>query len=204
MRELSVKCRQNGLVFSVDNYVPQPYNAHYDLEEQGAVADYVVIMGYDEHTDGSYEAGSVASIGYLEDGITTALESVPADKLVAGVPFFTRLWFETPKTEEELAQEEGTEAAAYPNKITSQAYGMSEAASVVENAGVQAEWDENTKQNYAQWEADGGTYRIWLEDTRSLEEKLKVIRENDLAGVAEWSLGMEDSAVWDLILQYVN
>ena len=204
VRELSVKCRQNGLVFSVDNYVPQPYNAHYDLEEQGAVADYVVIMGYDEHTDGSYEAGSVASIGYLEDGITTALESVPADKLVAGVPFFTRLWFETPKTEEELAQEEGTEAAAYPNKITSQAYGMSEAASVVENAGVQAEWDENTKQNYAQWEADGGTYRIWLEDTRSLEEKLKVIRENDLAGVAEWSLGMEDSAVWDLILQYVN
>ena len=204
VRELSVKCRQNGLVFSVDNYVPQPYNAHYDLEEQGAVADYVVIMGYDEHTDGSYEAGSVASIGYLEDGTTTALESVPADKLVAGVPFFTRLWFETPKTEEELAQEEGTEAAAYPNKITSQAYGMSEAASVVENAGVQAEWDENTKQNYAQWEADGGTYRIWLEDTRSLEEKLKVIRENDLAGVAEWSLGMEDSAVWDLILQYVN
>lgn len=204
VRELSVKCRQNGLVFSVDNYVPQPYNAHYDLEEQGAVADYVVIMGYDEHTDGSYEAGSVASIGYLEDGITTALESVPADKLVAGVPFFTRLWFETPKTEEELAQEEGTEAAAYPNKITSQAYGMSEAASVVENAGVQAEWDENTKQNYAQWEADGGTYRIWLEDTRSLEEKLKVIRENNLAGVAEWSLGMEDSAVWDLILQYVN
>lgn len=204
VRELSVKCRQNGLVFSVDNYVPQPYNAHYDLEEQGAVADYVVIMGYDEHTDGSYEAGSVASIGYLEDGITTALESVPADKLVAGVPFFTRLWFETPKTEEELAQEEGTEAAAYPNKITSQAYGMSEAASVVENAGVQAEWDENTRQNYAQWEADGGTYRIWLEDTRSLEEKLKVIRENDLAGVAEWSLGMEDSAVWDLILQYVN
>ena len=81
---------------------------------------------------------------------------------------------------------------------------MSEAASVVENAGVQAEWDENTKQNYAQWEADGGTYRIWLEDTRSLEEKLKVIRENNLAGVAEWSLGMEDSAVWDLILQYVN
>lgn len=204
VRELSVKCRQNGLVFSVDNYVPQPYNTHYDIEEQGIVADYVIIMGYDEHTDGSYEAGSVASIGYLEDGITTALKSVPADKLVAGVPFFTRLWFETPKTEEELAQEAGTEAASYPNKVSSQAFGMSDAASMVENSGVQAEWDENTKQNYAQWEADGGTYRIWLEDARSLEEKLKVIRENNLAGVAEWSLGMEESSVWDLILQYVN
>ena len=204
VRELSVRCRQNGLVLSVDNYVPQPYNEHYDIEEQGNVADYVVIMGYDEHTDGSYEAGSVASIGYLENGITDALKSVSADKLIAGVPFFTRLWFETPKTEDELAQEAGTEAASYPNKVTSSAYGMDEAARVVEDAGVQAQWDSETMQNYAQWEADGGTYKIWLEDNQSLEEKLKVIKSNDLAGVAEWSLGMENSSVWDLILQYVN
>ena len=168
------------------------------------MADYVVIMGYDEHTDGSYEAGSVASIGYLENGIADALKSVPADKLVAGIPFFTRLWFETPKTEEELAQEEGTEAASYPNKVTSAAYSMNDAAALVKNAGVEAQWDEETKQNYAEWEAEGGIYKIWLEDAQSLEEKLKVITANDLAGVAEWSLGMEDSGVWDLILQYVN
>ncbi len=204
VRELSVRCRQNGLVLSIDNYVPQPYNAHYDIEEQGVVADYVVIMGYDEHTDGSYEAGSVASIGYLENGISDALESVSADKLIAGVPFFTRLWFETPKTEEELAEEEGTEAASYPNKVTSTAYSMDAAAAVVDAAGADLQWDEETKQNYAQWEADGGTYKIWLEDAQSLEEKLKVISANNLAGVAEWSLGMENSGVWDLILQYVN
>ena len=204
VRELSVKCRQNGLVFSVDNYVPQPYNAHYDIEEQGAVADYVMIMGYDEHTDGSYQAGSVASIGYLEDGITEALRSVPAEKLVAGIPFFTRLWFETPKTEDELAAEAGTEAASYPDKVTSYAYGMDEAAEIVSAAGAQTAWDDAAKQNYAQWEADGGVYKIWLEDNQSLEEKLKVIKANDLAGVAEWSLGMENSGVWDLILQYVN
>lgn len=204
VRELSVRCRQNGLVLSVDNYVPQPYNEHYDIEEQGTVADYVVIMGYDEHTEGSYEAGSVASISYLKNGITDALESVPAEKLIAGVPFFTRLWFETPKTEEEIAEEAGTEAASYPDKVTSSAYGMSEAAQVVKDAGVQPQWDEETMQNYAEWEADGGTYKIWLEDDQSLEEKLKVIKSNNLAGVAEWSLGMEDSGVWDLILQYVN
>ena len=81
---------------------------------------------------------------------------------------------------------------------------MDEAARVVEDAGVQAQWDSETMQNYAQWEADGGTYKIWLEDNQSLEEKLKVIKSNDLAGVAEWSLGMENSSVWDLILQYVN
>lgn len=204
VRELSVKCRQNGLVFSVDNYAPQPYNSHYDIEEQGCVADFVVIMGYDEHTEGSYEAGSVASISYLENGIAEAVKSVPPEKLVAGVPFYTRLWFETPKTEEELAQEAGTEAASYADKVTSSAYGMDEAAQLVEDAGAEIRWDETTKQNYAQWEADGGTYRIWLEDARSLEEKLKVIKTNKLAGVAEWCLGMENSSVWDLILQYVN
>lgn len=204
VRELSVKCRQNGLVFSVDNYVPQPYNQHYDLEEQGVVADYVFIMGYDEHTDASYEAGSVASIGYLEDGISQALKSVPAEKLVAGIPLYTRLWHETPKTAEELAQEEGTEAASYPNKITSSAYSMKEAAKVLADAGVQTEWDGAAKQNYAQWDGDGGTYKIWMEDLQSLEEKLKVIKANHLAGVAEWSLGMEQPGVWDLILQYVN
>lgn len=204
VRELSVKCRQNGLVLSVDNYVPQPYNKHYDIKEQGNVADYVVIMGYDEHTDGSYEAGSVASISYLENGITDALKSVSGDKLIAGVPFFTRLWFETPKTEAELAQEAGTEAASYPDKVTSSAYGMDEAAKAVESAGAEIHWDTETMQNYAQWEADGGTYKIWMEDNKSLEEKLKVIKSNNLAGVAEWSLGMENPSVWDLILQYVS
>ena len=204
VRELSVECRANGLVFSVDNYVPQPYNQHYDIEEQGIVADYVIIMAYDEHTDASYEAGSVASISYLQNGIADALESVPQDRLIAGIPFFTRLWLETPKTEEELAQEAGTEAASYPNKISSQAMGMDEAAQAVTDAGAQTSWDEETKQNYAEWEADGGTYKIWLEDTDSLEEKLKVIDENELAGVAEWSLGMENQAVWNLIGSYMN
>ena len=204
VRELSVSCRKNGLVFSVDNYVPQPYNEHYDLEEQGTVADYVIIMGYDEHTDSSYEAGSVASLGYVKQGIEDALKKVPEIKLIAAVPFYTRLWLETPKTEEELAAEAGTEAASYPDKISSEALGMDEAQEAVANAGAQAQWDENTSQNYAEWEADGGTYKIWLEDNQSLEEKLKVISANDLAGVAEWRLGWENASVWDLILQYIN
>ena len=204
VRELSVKCRENNLVLSVDNYVPKPYNTQYDLKEQAAVADYVVIMAYDEHTDGSNEAGSVASISYLENGVTDAQKLVPKEKLVAAIPFFTRLWKETPKTEEELAAEAGTEAADYPNRVSSQALGMDEAAQMVQNAGVTAQWDDETKQNYAKWEADGSTYRIWLEDMQSLEEKMKVIQQNELAGVAEWSLGRENSSVWDLILQYLN
>lgn len=204
VRELSVKCHQNNLVFSVDNYVPQSYNSHYDLKEQGIVADYVVIMAYDEHTEGSYEAGSVASISYLQDGIEKTLKKVSADKVIAGIPFFTRLWFETAKSPEQLSEEAGTEAASYPNKVSSKALGMEEAAQSVVNAGATAQWDEKTQQNYAKWSADGGTYRIWLEDAQSLEAKLKVIQGNKLAGVAEWSLGREESSVWKLISQYVN
>ena len=204
VRELSVKCHQNNLVFSVDNYVPQSYNSHYDIEEQGIMADYVVIMAYDEHTDGSYEAGSVASISYLQDGIEKALKKVSSDKLIAGVPFFTRLWFETAKSSEELSEEAGTEAASYPNKVSSTALGMEEAAQAVSTAGATAQWDEKTQQNYAKWSADGGTYRIWLEDSKSLEAKLKVIQKNNLAGVAEWCLGREESSVWTLISKYVN
>ena len=204
VRELSAACRQNQLVFSIDNYVPQPYNEHYDLEEQGVMADYVIIMGYDEHTDGSYEAGSVASANYLKDGVENALLSVSSDKLIAGVPFFTRLWKETPKTDAELAEEAGTEAANYPNKVSSKALGMDEAVKTVKEAGATAQWDDTTKQNYAEWTSGSDTYKIWLEDTQSLEEKLKVIQENNLAGIAEWSLGRESNSVWNLILQYIK
>ena len=117
---------------------------------------------------------------------------------------YTRLWFETPKTQEELAAEAGTEAADYPNKVTSTALGMDDARKRIEEAGAQVSWDENTRQNYAQWDADGGTYKIWLEDSQSLKEKLKLIQKNELAGVAEWRLGWKNSEIWDLILQYVN
>lgn len=204
VRELSVKCRQNGLVFSIDNYVPMSYNQHYDLEEQGVMADYIIIMCYDEHTEGSYEAGSVSSYNYVKDGIEAALESVPKDKLVAAVSLFTRLWLETPKTEEELAAQEGTDAAAYPMNVTSTALGMDEASETVQAAGAELIWDDTLKQYYAEWQAEEGTYKIWLEDNTSLEEKLKLIQSEEIAGVAEWRLGWNNSSVWDLILQYVN
>lgn len=204
VRELSVKCRQNGLVFSVDNYVPQAYNEHYDLQEQANMADYVVLMAYDEHTAGSKEAGSVSSYDYVKNGIEDALEKVPAGQLVTGIPFYTRLWTLTEKTKDELAAEAGTEDADYPYHVQSAALGMEEAQKAVEEAGVQAAWDETTRQNYAQWESDGTTKKIWLEDRQSLEEKLKLIKEHKLAGVAEWKLGLEESSIWDLILQYVN
>ena len=136
IRELSVRCRQNGLVLSVDNYVPKGFNMQYDRKEQGIVADYVIIMGYDEHYAGSPEAGSVASYDFVKEGITETLKEVPADKVISGIPFFTRLWEQTPKTEEELASQKGTEEGEYAMKVERKAYGMTDAKEVVTQAGA--------------------------------------------------------------------
>lgn len=204
IRELALKCRQNEIILSVDNYVPKGYNAHYNLKEQGIVADYVIIMGYDEHYSGSYESGPVASLEYVKSGIEETLKVVPKEKTINAVPFYTRLWKEVPKTEGELAAEEGTEAANYPVKVTSSAYGMSEAEQAIAAAGAEIVVDEITGQNYAQWEEGGATYKIWLEDHAALEEKLKLMKKYDLAGNAAWRLGFEKSGTWDLILKYVN
>lgn len=205
IRELSVKCRLNNLVLSVDNYVPMGYNEHYHREEQGVVADYVIIMGYDEHFSGSLEAGSVASYDYVKSGIEETLKDVPAEKVINAMPFYTRLWKEEPKTAEELEAEKGSEAGTYEMKVTSEALGMTAALNRVNSAGAEIVWDDVTKQNYAEWQgADGATYKIWLEDASSLEAKLQLMKEYSLAGTAAWKLGFETSNIWELILKYVN
>lgn len=205
IRELSVKCRKNNLVLSVDNYVPQGYNAQYHRKEQGIFADYVVIMGYDEHQSNSYESGSVASYDFVKEGIENTLKEVPAEKVINAVPFYTRLWSERPKTEEELAEQKDTEAAKYPMAIECETLGMSDAQARVAAAGVTAVWDEATRQNYAEWDgADGKKYKIWLEDAASLEEKMKLMKEYQLAGTGAWRIGYETPDIWELILKYVN
>ena len=169
------------------------------------MADYVIIMGYDEHFAGSYEAGSVASYNYVKEGIEETLRDVPADKVINAVPFYTRLWNETPKTDEERAEDQGTEAESYSTKVTSEALGMEEAAQRVSEAGATVTWDDTVKQNYAEWQGDNdSTYRIWLEDASSLEVKLGLMKDNNLAGTAAWKLGFETSDIWDLIQKYVN
>lgn len=204
IRELSVRCRQNGIVLSVDNYVPKGYNMQYDRKEQGIVADYVVIMGYDEHFSGSPEAGSVSSYNFVKEGIEETLKEVPAEKIISGIPFFTRLWEETPKTDEELKEQEGTDQAEYTMNVTSQALDMASAQAKVAEAGAEITWDEETQQNYAIWTVENTTYEIWLEDEQSIEPKLKLMKDNKLAGTAAWALGQESSEVWNLILKYVN
>lgn len=180
IRELSVDCRKNGIILSVDSYVPSAYTAFYNRAEQGRVADYVIIMGYDEHYAGG-EAGSVASLSYEKKGIEDTLKEVPKEKIISAIPFYTRLW-----------KDDG-------NEVTSQALGIAKAKSWVEENQVNLYWQEELGQYYGELDKDGSRYTIWMEEERSLEAKMGLIRDYDLAGVACWKLGFEPAAVWDVV-----
>lgn len=201
IRELSLKCENNGIILSVDNYVPSDYTAFYNRGEQAKFADYVVIMGYDEHYAGG-EEGSVASINFVTQGISDTLNEVPANQIILGAPLFTRVWIETPKE-----ASDDVEAAAddyVPYDLSSKAVGMEEAWRMVEANGVEPTWLDDCGQYYAEYQNGNETYKIWLEDTASLELKLKAASENGLAGMAFWKLGFEDKSLWDTIAKYMN
>lgn len=184
LRELSIACRQNGIVLSVDNYVPTEYTAHYGRAAQGEVVDYFIIMGYDEHYGGSQQAGSVASYNYVKAGIENTLKDVPASKVINAVPFYTRLW-------------------KIADGVSSEALTMSGADNVLAQNGVTATWDDVTQQNFAEFEADGAKYQIWLEDMDSMTAKLNLMSGYGLAGVAAWKLGLEKVEIWDAIEAYL-
>ena len=187
IREISVACRNKGLVLSVDNPVPMPYTKHYDRKEQGIMADYVIIMGYDEHHSGDTEAGSVASLEFVKKGIEETLKEVPAEKVINAIPFYTRVWIEP----------------FGGGNLTSEVLGMDGTSRYIADKGMDVYWDEQAGQNIATYEGEDALYTIWVEDEQSIAEKMKLIQENGLAGVAEWKLGFERASVWPVIAQYL-
>lgn len=180
IREMSVACRNKGLVLSVDNYVPAAYNRFYNRKEQGIVADYVIIMGYDEHYAGG-EAGSVSSLSYVENGIRNTLDLVPKEKVINGVPFYTRLWTEK------------------DGKLTSKSMGIFTAKKWIEENQVELVWKDDVGQYYGEANTSEGKSYLWMEDTKSLALKMDTIKKYDLAGVAGWKLGLETQDIWDVI-----
>lgn len=185
LRELSIKCHKNNLVLSVDNPVPEDFTSHYDRAEQGRVVDYVIIMGYDEHYVGS-EAGSVASLPWVEQGIQDTLDEVPAERVINAIPFYTRLWKTT------------------GGNVTSEAIGMDQAQQTIADNNVETYWDKTTSQNYGKYDIDNSTYQIWLEDAQSVAEKVKLVSKYDLAGVSAWKLGFENNGIWQVISDNLN
>lgn len=181
LKELSAECRKHAITLSVDNYMPNEGNKQYRLDVQGQVVDYVILMGYDEHWHGSGNPGSVASIGFITDGIAKALTDVPANKLVNAVPFYTILW------------------KISGGDVTDEYLTLVNEADFISRMGVETVWDETTSQNYAEWSSNDKTYKVWLEDLDSISVKLNVMSANELTGVAAWRLGYGTRDVWKLL-----
>ena len=186
IRELSLKCEANEIVLSVDNYVPSASNYFYDRANQADYADYVVIMAYDEHWGGSSEPGSVASLPFVKKGIEDTKKDVPAERIILGMPFYTRVW-----------KIDGS-------NVTSNILSMDNTDAWIEENKVVPIWDEKSGQNYGEYQKDKITYRCWLEDEQSLILKLQLMQENRLAGGAFWKCWQDKKTIWDIIITYMR
>lgn len=189
VRELSVACRNNGITFSIDNYVPL-YTKHYDRTEQARFADYLVIMGYDEYGQFSMEAGPVASVPFVKQGIEDTLELIGGDssKVINGIPFYTVVWNETVPYEDTISMPTAKEyLQKYPDSTV-------------------LSWNSELGYNYGYYTSalNGVTYSMWLEDKESIAAKLELMNQYDLAGVALWKLQQETGDVWPAISAYIN
>ena len=184
LRELSVKCRQNDLFFSVDNYAPYDFNACYHIEEQSRICDYVIIMTYDDYL-GSGEVGPNSSLPFVQEVLDMTLAKVDESKVVIALPFYSRLW---------TTSEDGT--------LSRKEYSMGNAWDLLSEVGEDAAWDDTLGMWYCQYQMDGSTYDLWIEDEQTLQAKLNLLSGYDLAGTAYWQLGQEYSSVWNLIAQY--
>lgn len=188
LRELTSAAHTQNLVVSVDTPVPQAYTMYYQRGEQARFVDYMIVMAYDEHFAGSEEAGSVSSLPFVQQAVEEMTRVMPADQVICGIPFYTRVWTE------KFGQ----------SAITSEVLGMDGAKNYAKENQMTETWDASLGQNVATVETSDARYTIWMEDEQSMEEKLKVIQSADLAGVAEWKLGFERADIWSLISEYIE
>ena len=188
LRELTSAAHAQNLVVSVDTPVPQAYTMYYQRGEQARFVDYMIVMAYDEHFAGSEEAGSVSSLPFVQQAVEEMTRVMPADQVICGIPFYTRVWTE------KFGQ----------SAITSEVLGMDGAKNYAKENQMTETWDASLGQNVATVETSDARYTIWMEDEQSMEENLKVIQSADLAGVAEWKLGFECADVWSLISKYIE
>ena len=186
LRELSVLCRKNRLILSADNKVPYHYNEYQCLDVQSVVADYVIIMGYDEHWHKSGNPGSVASIDYVTGGLEKTLEKVPANKVINGLPLYTLVW--------------KIDGATVTDEILS----IANTPAFLQRINKKPDWDNAACQNYLEWTSGNATYKVWLEDAESIRMKLNVMIANKIGGAAVWRLGYGTPAIWELINAFTS
>ncbi len=193
MAELAELCREENLILSVDVSMPsgsEYWSLGYDRIALAREADYIILMAYDEHWESSPTAGSVASLPWVERGLQLVLKDVPPDKLILGVPFYTRLF-------------EIDESAERAVVLNSWSYSMQKADQIIAENNALVSFDIQAGQYLATYEKGGLYYKMWLEDTTSMQQRLELVTKYDLAGVAAWRRGLEKPEIWDLFDAYL-
>lgn len=199
LRELYLDCNEQHFVLSVDNYMTEEDN-YYDIKQQSRLADYIVVMSYDEHNNSSKEAGSVSSIGFTEKSIKSMVNHVGDSKrVINGCPFYTRLWESVPEGKgsgEGKLIEDAINGNYY---LSSEVLGMDLAKKTYKKAGVKPVLDQESGQNYVTWEDGDITKQMWLEDELSMKKRMDLAKKYKLGGSAFWALGLESKSVWKII-----
>ncbi|QDS35894.1 glycosyl hydrolase family 18 protein [Brevibacillus brevis] len=191
VRELTPYLHQQGLTVSIDVTIKsnaKQWSMFLDRKALAEVVDYVAVMTYDEHWAASPKAGSVASLPWVERGLQGVLEEVPNEKLLLGVPFYTRLWTEA-------KQADGTV------KVSSKAYSMTKAQEWINERKLTPVMDEASGQHYVEYKdpKDGNVYKMWIEDVTSMKKRMEIVNKYDLAGAASWRRGFEVPEIWQAI-----
>ncbi|MBQ1516310.1 MAG: SH3 domain-containing protein, partial [Lachnospiraceae bacterium] len=190
MRELSVECRKNGLVLSVDHYIVRGGQPH-DLVEEDLICDYLVMMSYDEYWNDTSGAGPTASVDWFASGVyDTVTRGVRPEKIVNGIAAYTKVWSVTP-----AGAEDGT--------IGFRSASMGEAVAELSDHQAAVAQDGVSGIMYGTYDADGSTYQIWYDDASTIRAKLEAISQYDIAGYAVWSarwwVDWNDAEVWNVL-----
>ncbi|XEC94123.1 glycosyl hydrolase family 18 protein [Paenibacillus tarimensis] len=191
VREMTPLLHEQGLVVSIDvtpKSSSEMWSAFLDRKALGQTVDYMMVMTYDEHWASSPKSGSVASLPWVERSVVRILEEdgVPPQKLVLGVPLYTRIWTETKGDDGKV-------------KVTSKAVGMEAVEKLLKEKKLEPDFHSETGQNYVEYSEEGVLQRIWLEDETSIEARLQLVKKYDLAGIATWQRAFHKPSIWDLM-----
>ena len=190
--ELAPRLKKMGKTLSVDVTAPdgsETWSLCFDRNTIADVADYIIFMAYDQYGTSSNKAGTTAGYNWVEANVKKFLgqEDVDPEKIILGIPLYMRLW------------EEEDDGAAEPQVVN-----MREMFNVLPENQV-ATWDEELKQYYVEYEEDGKTYKMWVENERSVGEKIKLANQYNLAGIAFWEKDREtNDEFWTFVKEELN
>jgi spore germination protein YaaH len=173
---------RQGFVLSIDTLIPRPWTAEYDRASLSKYVDYIAVMTYDEHYAGSPAAGSIASLPWVEDALKATLKDVPASKLLLGIPLYTRIWT----------------VDGSGKIISNPSAKMPTVRSTLDTNGLTPVWRDKEKQYYVEYPNGSNTSKIWIEDSRSIANRLDLVKKYNLAGSACWQLSQGEEEIWDV------